>query len=115
MQDLHQMKNECITIFDNIRGCIGMATNLESKQVRTNIGLADTLIPFPFIYLIYMEGIGPCDSIKIIFGCHVNSKHIILNIKFGVNRMFHVVKTPVYRFDLYGRYRAQWTDDDIFC
>ena len=22
----------------------------------------------------------------------------------GVNRMFHVLKTPVYRFDLYGRY-----------
>ena len=43
------------------------------KQVRTNIGLADTLIPSSFIYLIYMEGIGPCDSIKIIFGYLVNS------------------------------------------
>ena len=43
------------------------------KQVRTNIGLADTLIPSSFIYLIYMGGTGSCDSIKIIFGYHVNS------------------------------------------
>ena len=79
------------------------------KQVRTNIGLADTLIPSSFIYLIYMGGTGRCDSIKIIFGYHVNSFHIILNIKFGVNRMFHVLKTPVYRFDL--RYRTLWIDE----
>ena len=45
----------------------------KNKQVRTNIGLADTLIPSSFIYLIYMGGTGPCDSIKIIFGYHVNS------------------------------------------
>ena len=43
------------------------------KQVRTNIGLSDTLIPYSFIYLICMGGTGPCDSIKIIFGDHVNS------------------------------------------
>ena len=43
------------------------------KQVRTNIGLADTLIPSSFLYLIYMGDTGPCDSIKIIFGYHVNS------------------------------------------
>ena len=85
-----------------------------TKQVKTNIGLADTVIPFSFIYLIYMGGTRPCDSIKIIFGYHVNSLHIILNIKFGVNRMFHVLKIPVYRFDLYGRYRTLWTDDDNF-
>ena len=47
--------------------------NLKNKQVRTNIGLADTLTPSSFIYLIYMGGTGPCDSIKIIFECHVNS------------------------------------------
>ena len=46
---------------------------LNIEQVRTNIGLADTLIPSSFIYLIYMGGTGPCDSIKIIFGYHVNS------------------------------------------
>ena len=40
------------------------------KQVRTNISLADTLIPSSFIYLFYMGGAGPCDSIKIIFGYH---------------------------------------------
>ena len=55
-----------------------------------------------------------CDRVQsglvLIFGNHVNSQHIILNIKFGVNRMFHVVKTPVYRFDLYGRHRILWTD-----
>ena len=45
----------------------------KEKEVRTNIGLADTLIPSSFIYLIYMGGTGPCDSIKIIFGYHVNS------------------------------------------
>ena len=43
------------------------------KQVRTNIGLADTLIPSSVIYLIYMGGTGLCDSIQIIFGYHVNS------------------------------------------
>ena len=43
------------------------------KQVRTNIGLADTLIPSSFLYLNYMGGTGPCDSIMIIFGYHVNS------------------------------------------
>ena len=82
--------------------------------VKTNIGLADTLIPSSFLYLIYMGGTGPCDLIKIIFGYHVNSSHIILNIKFGVIRTFHVVKTPVYRLDLYGRYQTLWTDDDCF-
>ena len=46
---------------------------LKLKQVRTNIGLSDTLIPSSSIYLIYMGGTGPCDSIKIIFGYHVNS------------------------------------------
>ena len=25
-----------------------------------------------------------------------------------------MLKTPVYRFDLYGRYRTLWTDDDTF-
>ena len=43
------------------------------KQVRTNIGLADTLMPSSFIYFIYIGGTGPCDSSKIIFGIHVYS------------------------------------------
>ena len=43
------------------------------KQVRTNMGLAYTLIPSSFLYLIYMGGTGPCDSIKIIFGNRVYS------------------------------------------
>ena len=45
----------------------------KEKQVRTNIGLADTLIPSSVIYLIYIGGTGSCDLIKIIFGYHVNS------------------------------------------
>ena len=57
----------------NIFGDIGKNRFCQTdlKQVRTNIGLADTLIPSLFIYLIYM-GTGPYDSIKIIFGYHVN-------------------------------------------
>ena len=39
----------------------------ELKQVRTNIGLADTLIPSSFLYLIYMGGTGPCELMTIIF------------------------------------------------
>ena len=46
---------------------------LINKQVRTNIGLDDTLILSSFLYLIYMGGTGRCDSIKIIFGYDVNS------------------------------------------
>ena len=46
---------------------------INQKQVGTNIGLADTLIPSSFLYLIYRGGTGPCDSIKIIFGYHVTS------------------------------------------
>ena len=38
------------------------------KQVRTNIGLADTLIPFSFIYLIYMGDTGPWEPMTIISG-----------------------------------------------
>ena len=38
-----------------------------------------------------MEDTGPRDSSMI---NHVYSSHTILNIKFGVNRMFHVLKTP---------------------
>ena len=79
---------------------------MHQKQVRTNIAVADTLIPSSFIYLIHMGGTGPCDSIKNIFGNHVNHKHR----KIGVNRMFHVLKTPVYRLGLYGRYQILLTD-----
>ena len=42
----------------------------DKKQVKTNIDLADTLIPSLFIYFIYMGGTRPCDSSKIIFGNH---------------------------------------------
>ena len=32
----------------------------------------------------------------------------------GVRNDVHVLKTTVYRFDLYVSYRTLWTDDDIF-
>ena len=46
---------------------------LIKKQLRTNIGLADTLKHSSFIYSIYVEGTGTCDSSKISFGNHVYS------------------------------------------
>ena len=57
-------------------GLSSYVPKLKVKQVRTNNGLADTLIPSSFIYLIYMEGCGTfdtSDSINIIFDYHVNS------------------------------------------
>ena len=62
----------------------------------------------------YMGGNRFCGPMTTIFGSVIQSQHTSLNIKFGVNRTFHVLKTPVYRFDLYGRYRTRWTDDDNF-
>ena len=61
-----------------------------------------------------MGGTGPCLPMKIILGSVIERWYTSLNIKFGVNRTFHVLKTPVYRFDLYGIYRTLWTDDDNF-
>ena len=61
-----------------------------------------------------MGDTGPCDSFKVIFGNHVYSEHAILYIKFGVNRTLRVLKTPVYRFDLYGNYRTLYTDENNF-
>ena len=53
-------------------------------------------------------------KIPVGFGRVMQSWYTSLNIKFGVNRTFYVPKTPVYRFDLYVRYRSLWTDDDKF-
>ena len=64
--------------------------------------------------LTYTGGTGPCGPMTIIFGSFIQSQYTSLNIKFGVNRTFHMLKTSVYRFDLYGRYRTLWTDDDYF-
>ena len=65
-----------------------------------------------FTDLTYMGGTGPCGLKTIIFGNVIKSQYISLNIKFGVNRTFHVLKTTVYRFDLYGKYGTLSTDDD---
>ena len=43
----------------------------------------------------YMGGTGPCLQMTIIFGSVIWSYYTSLNIKFGVNRTFHVLKTPV--------------------
>ena len=67
-----------------------------------------------FTDLTYMGGTGPCRPMTIIFGSVIWSKYTSPNIKFGVNRTFHVLKTPVYQFDLYGRYKVLCTDDDNF-
>ena len=64
--------------------------------------------------LTYMVGTGPCGPMKIIFGSVISSWYTSLNIKYGVHRTFHAPKTPVYRFDLYGRYRTLWTDENNF-
>ena len=67
-----------------------------------------------FTDLPYMGGTRSCGPMTIIFDSVIQSQQTSLNIKFGVNRTFHVVKTPVYRFDLYERYRILWTDDGYF-
>ena len=43
----------------------------------------------------YMGGTGSCAPMTIIFGSVIQSQYTSLNIKFGVNRTFHVLKTPV--------------------
>ena len=64
--------------------------------------------------LTYMEDTGPCGPISLIMGVVIKSWYTNLNIEFGVNQTFHVLKTPVYRFDLYGRYRTRSMDEFNF-
>ena len=54
-----------------------------------------------FTDLTYMGGTRPCGPVTIILGSVIWGQHTSLNIKFGVARTFHVLKAPVYRFDLY--------------
>ena len=61
-----------------------------------------------------MGGTGFYGPMTIIFCSVIQSQHTSLNITFCVNRTFHVLKTLIYRFDLYGRCRTLWTDDDNF-
>ena len=67
-----------------------------------------------FTDLTYMGGTGLSGAMTLMFGSAIKSYYTILNIKFGVNRTFRVLKAPVCRFDLYGRYQTLWTDDDTF-
>ena len=48
-----------------------------------------------FTDLTYMGGNRHCRPMTIIFGSVIQSQYTSLNIKFGVNRTFHVLKTPV--------------------
>ena len=48
--------------------------------------------------LTIMGATGPCGPMRLIFGSVIESWYISLNVKFGVNRTFHVL----------------WTDDDNF-
>ena len=64
--------------------------------------------------LTYKGGTGSCGPITIIYDSVINNWYTSLNIKFGANRTFYVPKTPVYRFNLYGRYKTLWTDDKLF-
>ena len=57
-----------------------------------------------FTDLTYMGSTGPCGPMRITFGSVIRSWYTSLNIKFDANRTFYEPKTPVYRFDLYGRY-----------
>ena len=56
-----------------------------------------------------------CGPMRIIFGSVIQSQYTSQNIKFGANLTYYVPKTPVYRFDLYGRYQILRTDEDNFC
>ena len=42
-----------------------------------------------------MGGIAPCGPMTIIFGGIIKSEYTSLNIKFGVNRTYYVLKTSV--------------------
>ena len=97
------------------------------KQVRYNIVLAVTLVCSLVIYLIYLICLGSqhfdliniggtryCWAIKIIFGNQTWTNYTNLNINFGVNRTFHMPKTPVSWFNLYGSYPTLRTDQDNF-
>ena len=48
-----------------------------------------------FTDLTYMGGTRPCGPMTIIFGSVIKSQYTSHNIKFGVNRTFHVFKTSV--------------------
>ena len=48
-----------------------------------------------FTDVTYMGGTRACGPMTIIFGNVIYSYNTSLNIKFGVNRTFHVLKTPV--------------------
>ena len=59
-----------------------------------------------FTDLTYMGGNGLWLPMTIIFGSVIQSQYTGLT--------FHVLKTPVYQFDLYGRYRTLRTDYNNF-
>ena len=85
-----------------------------SLNIKVGVNGTFHVLKTPVTDLTYMGSTRPCGPMITTFGSVIQSQHTSLNIKFGVNRPFHVLKTPVYRFDLYGRYRTLFTDDDNF-
>ena len=61
-----------------------------------------------------MGGTGTSGPMRIIFSSVIKSWYTSPNIKLFANLTFYVLKTPVYRFDLYGRYRTLWTNENNF-
>ena len=79
------------------------------------VRIGHSMCPRPqFPDLTYMGGTGPCVPLSILFGSVIKSRYISLNIAFGVNRLLDGLKTQVYRFDYYGRYRTLCTIEDPF-
>ena len=111
-----------LTYMGGSRSCTAMTIIFGSiiksqhRNLDINLGVNRTfhVLKTPVTDLIYMGGTRPCGPLTIIFGSVIQSQYTSLDIKFGVNRTLYVLKTPVYRFDLYGRYRTLWTDDDNF-
>ena len=50
------------------------------------------------------------------FGNHIYGWYLYtsLIVKFGMNRTFHFLKTPIYRFHLHGRYQTLSSNQDNF-
>ena len=85
-----------------------------SLNIKFDVQRTFHVLKTPVTDLTYIGGTRPCGPMTINFGSGINSQHTSRNNNFGVNRTFHVVRTTVYRFDLYGRYRTRFTDDDKF-
>ena len=90
----------------------GIQSQHTSLNIKFVVNRAFHVLQTPVSDLTYMGSTGACGPMAIIFGSVIQRQYTSLNIKFGVIRTFHVLKTPVYRFDIYGRNRTMWTNED---